>query len=80
MCADFRKINCVLNNFAFGVVNHAVFLRRIDDQLDFFFGMGFVVFVGNAGSHQPQDAVGDMVKHPDERRKNLVEQIQRPGN
>ena len=59
MCADFRKINCVLNNFAFGVVNYAVFLRRIDDQLDFFFGMDMfvgvldilvgIIFVGNLG-------------------------------
>ena len=45
MCVDFRKINCVLNNFAFGIVNNAAFFGGIDDQFDFLFRMSVIVFV-----------------------------------
>ena len=75
MGAGFRKANGVLNNFAFGIINNAAFLRGVDNQFDFFFGMGVSVFVAGFDAHQLQNANGDMVKNPDKRRKNPVKGI-----
>ena len=52
MSAGFGKANCVLDDFAFGIVNDTAFLRSIDNQFDFFFRMGVVVFVTGFDAHQ----------------------------
>ena len=45
MRVNFRKVDRVLDDFAFGIVNNAAFFGGIDDQFDFLFRMGVVVFV-----------------------------------
>ena len=42
---DFRKVDRVLNDFAFGIVNNAAFFGGVDDQFDFLFRMSVIVFV-----------------------------------
>ena len=52
MSTGFGKANCVLDDFAFGIVNNAAFLRSIDNQFDFLFRMSVVVFISGFDAHQ----------------------------
>ena len=80
MSADFREINGILYNFAFCIVNYTVFLRGVNNEFDFLFGVSIISFVGNSGPHEVQDSVGHMVKHPNKWGKDFIEDIERSGN
>ena len=80
MSTDFGKINGVLNDFALCIIDNTVFLRGIDNQFDFFFGVSLIRFIGNFNAHNLQNQSGNMVKHPDKRRKNHIKTIKGVGN